>query len=150
MFYDNLKAECDRQGLKITPIVLECGGNKGSLSGWKKGASPNSDIVAKLSVRLNVPTDLLIFGKESSNLPNISNSTVGAVGSHSSGTININSNPVPVESKSENNEINTLKQTVSEITREIIEISESLPIRERVKLLNMVYDFEDKYKKSHE
>lgn len=64
VFYNNLKEECDRQGLKITPIVLECGGNKGSLSGWKKGASPNSDIVAKLAVRLNVSTDLLIFGKE--------------------------------------------------------------------------------------
>ncbi|MDE6519215.1 MAG: hypothetical protein K2K91_01985 [Ruminococcus sp.] len=64
MFYDNLKKECERQGLKITPIVLECGGNKGSLSGWKKGASPNSDIVIKLSVRLNVPTDYLLFGKE--------------------------------------------------------------------------------------
>jgi len=64
MFYDNLKKECERQGLKITPIVLECGGNKGSLSGWKKGASPNSDIVMKLSVRLNVPTDYLLFGKE--------------------------------------------------------------------------------------
>ncbi len=64
LFYDNLKKECERQGLKITPIVLECGGNKGSLSGWKKGASPNSDIVIKLSVRLNVPTDYLLFGKE--------------------------------------------------------------------------------------
>lgn len=64
MLYDNLKKECDRQGLKITPIVLECGGNKGSLSGWKKGASPNSDIVMKLSVRLNVPTDYLLFGDE--------------------------------------------------------------------------------------
>ncbi|MCM1579446.1 MAG: hypothetical protein NC078_11675 [Ruminococcus sp.] len=68
MFYDNLKQECERQGLKVTPIVLECGGNKGSLSGWKKGASPNSDIVIKLSVRLNVPTDLLLLGK-SATLP---------------------------------------------------------------------------------
>ena len=64
MFYDNLKKECEKQGLKITPIVLECGGNKGSLSGWKKGASPNSDIVMKLSIRLNVPTDYLLFGEK--------------------------------------------------------------------------------------
>lgn len=63
VFYDNLKTECERQGLKITPLVLECGGNKGSLSGWKKGASPNSDIVMKISVRLKVPTDYLLFGK---------------------------------------------------------------------------------------
>jgi len=64
VFYDNLKAECDRQGLKITPFVEECGGNRGSLSGWKKGASPNSDIVMKIAVRLNVSTDYLLFGEK--------------------------------------------------------------------------------------
>ena len=63
MFYDNLKQVCDEKGVKMTPIVAECGGAKGSISNWKNGASPNSDIVAKLSVRLNVPTDALIFGK---------------------------------------------------------------------------------------
>lgn len=63
VFYDNLKSECDRQKLKITPLVEECGGNRGSLSGWKKGASPNSDIVMKIAVRLNVTTDYLLFGK---------------------------------------------------------------------------------------
>ena len=71
MFYDNLKLICDKKGLKITPIVAECGGAKGSISNWKNGASPNSDIVAKLSVRLNVSTDMLIFGKEKS--PSLSN-----------------------------------------------------------------------------
>lgn len=64
MFYDNLKAECDRQGIKITPLVLECGGKAGSIGGWKKGSNPNSDIVMKLAVRLNVSTDYLLFGEE--------------------------------------------------------------------------------------
>lgn len=64
MFYDNLKRVCDEKGVKITPIVAECGGAKGSISNWKNGASPNSDIIAKLSVRLNVSTDMLIFGEE--------------------------------------------------------------------------------------
>ena len=63
MFYDN-KSICDSQGLKITKVVTECGGALGSIDKWKKGASPNSGIVAKLSIRLNVSTDLLIFGKE--------------------------------------------------------------------------------------
>lgn len=67
MFYDNLKRICDSQNLKITPIVAECGGAKGSISNWKKGAAPNSDIVAKLAVRLNVSTDMLILGKEKSS-----------------------------------------------------------------------------------
>lgn len=64
MFYDNLKSICDANNIKITPLVLECGGTKGVIGGWKKGAMPNSDIVMKLSVRLNVPTDALLFGKE--------------------------------------------------------------------------------------
>lgn len=66
VFYDNLKIICDQKGVKITPIVAECGGAKGSISNWKNGASPNSDIVAKLAVRLNVSSDELIFGKETS------------------------------------------------------------------------------------
>lgn len=68
MFYENLKTACEKNGLKMTPLVAECGGAKGSISNWKKGASPNSDIVAKLAVRLNVSTDYLIFGKERSSL----------------------------------------------------------------------------------
>lgn len=63
MFYDNLKSACESKGLKVTPTVLECGGKAGSIGGWKKGASPNSDIVMKIAVRLNVTTDYLLFGK---------------------------------------------------------------------------------------
>ena len=72
MFYDNLKAICDTKGVKITPLVAECGGAKGSISNWKKGAAPNSDIVLKLAVRLNVSTDSLLFG--TSNTPVLSSS----------------------------------------------------------------------------
>ncbi len=64
MFYDNLKSICEKKDLKITPTVLECGGTKGIISGWKKGAMPNSDIVMKLSTKLNVSTDFLLFGKK--------------------------------------------------------------------------------------
>ena len=70
MFYDNLKEICNSKNLKITPLVIECGGTKGILSGWKNGASPNSDIVMRLSVRLKVPTDYLLFGKEPAAPPN--------------------------------------------------------------------------------
>ncbi len=66
MFYDNLKKICDEKGLKVTPTVLKCGGSKGSLTAWKNGAMPNSDIVVSLSVFLKVPTDILLLGKEKS------------------------------------------------------------------------------------
>lgn len=61
-FYDNLKQICEAKGVKVTPTVLECGGTKGIISGWKKGIYPNSEIVMKLSVLLNVPSDALLFG----------------------------------------------------------------------------------------
>lgn len=64
VFYDNLKAECERQGVKVTPLIQECGGSTGTISNWKKGASPNSDIVMKIAVRLNVSTDYLLFGEK--------------------------------------------------------------------------------------
>lgn len=60
VFYDNLKAECDRQGVKLSPLVVECGGALGSIGGWKNGAFPNSDIVIKLALRLGVSTDYLL------------------------------------------------------------------------------------------
>ena len=67
MFYDNLKAICDEKNIKITPLVLECGGTKGVIGGWRKGAKPNSDIVMKLAVKLNITTDYLLFGEEKLN-----------------------------------------------------------------------------------
>lgn len=73
MFYDNLKSVCDSKGLKITKVVAECGGALGSISKWKNGANPNSEIVARLAIRLNVSTDLLIFGKEENVCRKLSN-----------------------------------------------------------------------------
>ncbi len=60
LFYDNLKAACEEKGLKISPTVVECGGALGSISKWKNGAYPNSDIVIKLAMRLGVTSDYLL------------------------------------------------------------------------------------------
>lgn len=133
MFYDNLKAICDEKGVKITPIVNECGGAKGSISNWKKGASPNSDIVARLSVRLNVSTDLLIFGKE--HQPNMNNS--------------FNNNNI---SYGDNSQVKVSKNSddiEDEICTELSKIIKSLPLKERSKLITMIYDFEEKYRESN-
>lgn len=64
MFYENLLAVCEEKGLKITPIVKECGGKSGSIAGWKNGSWPNSDIVVRLAARLDVSTDRLLTGKD--------------------------------------------------------------------------------------
>ena len=62
MFYENLQSECKRQGLKISTVVIECGGAVGSIGGWKKGSIPNASIVIALALRLNVSTDYLLLG----------------------------------------------------------------------------------------
>lgn len=144
MFYDNLKSLCDSRGLKISTVVTDCGGALGSISGWKKGVMPNSNIVIALAIRLNVSTDYLLLGKEHSNTSNISNSIVD----HSSGTIMINDT---AESKPESDIMPEIKkkQDMSDTSKELLEVFESLPMRERVKLLNMVYDFEEQYRKSN-
>lgn len=67
MFYDNLKAICDKHNIAISKVVLESGGKVGSINGWKKGAYPSSKIVEQISLRLNVSADYLLFGKEKSS-----------------------------------------------------------------------------------
>ncbi|MEI3029592.1 MAG: helix-turn-helix transcriptional regulator [Ruminococcus sp.] len=134
MFYDNLKAICDEKGLKVTPIVAECGGAKGSISNWKKGAMPNSEIVMKLSVRLNVSSDRLLFGSSEFDTVNLKNSAVGAIGNHSTGTVSITHDTSDKEKPSSDDEM----------VKEIARILNGLSLKERSKLLTMIYDFEEK------
>ncbi len=141
MFYDNLKAECDRQNLKITSIVVECGGASGSINGWKKGAMPNSSIVLALAMRLNVSTDYLLMGKECSN---VSHPTVGAVGNHSNGIVTINNGTVNSDSQKKKN--NT-SNSIDNLDGEALKIFRRLPTKEKFKLLAMMCEFEEEYMK---
>ena len=69
MFYDTLIKLCKEHNVKITPLVVSCGGSRSSPLNWKNGASPNSDIVIKLAEYFGVSTDYLLLGKE----PELSN-----------------------------------------------------------------------------
>lgn len=140
MFYDNLKAVCDEKGLKVTPIVAECGGAKGSISNWKKGAMPNSEIVMKLSVRLNVSSDRLLFGTPKSIPASIKNSTVvGSVVNSSNSMVAIQ----PEELHSDCSEITSKSEQNDEMVQEIMRVLNKLSLKERSKLLTMIYDFEE-------
>lgn len=63
MFYDNFESACHMRGLKPNPVALQCGGTKSSATSWKKGASPNIEVVAKIAAFLEVSTDYLLTGK---------------------------------------------------------------------------------------
>lgn len=64
MFYDNFENACHLRGLKPNPVAIQCGGSKSSATTWKKGASPNIEIIAKIAAFLDVSTDYLITGRE--------------------------------------------------------------------------------------
>ena len=132
MFYDNLKTICEKQNLKITNIVIECGGAPGSINGWKKGSMPNSNIVIALAMRLNVSTDYLLLGKEhQSNTNNSFNNNNIAYGDNSKVQVSGHSDDVE-----------------DEICTELSKIVKSLPLKERSKLITMIYEFEENYKSS--
>lgn len=67
MFYENLIAELERQGLKITPVITKLGISSGSIGPWKRGGSVNSDALLKLSEYLGVTTDYLLKGYSQDN-----------------------------------------------------------------------------------
>lgn len=62
-FYERLKTVCDEKDKKITTVVVNSGGNKGSIASWKKGTVPNYTIIEKLAEELDVSVDFLV-GKE--------------------------------------------------------------------------------------
>lgn len=64
MFWDNLKSVCDKQGIKVTPLLNELRISSGSISKWQKGGNVSSDTLMKLSGRLGVSIDYLVKGEE--------------------------------------------------------------------------------------
>ena len=54
MLYERLKEECKKQGLKMTPLIVECGGTTGNISAWKKGGIPNAKLLLVVAKKLNV------------------------------------------------------------------------------------------------
>lgn len=125
MFYDRLKSECEKKGYKIIPLVVECGGNKSSPGTWRKGASPNSDIVVKLADKLNVTTDYLLGRSDrvSINTGDVSNSVVGSVNS----SVNVG-------------------EKLSDIEEEILKVCKNLDFRDKVDVLQYAYKKEEEEK----
>lgn len=137
---DRISKLAKERGINISTIEKNIGLSNGIIGKWRK-QSPSCDKLKLVADYLNVSIDYLLTGEEYSETTTISSSTVGAVGKHSKGTVTI--------MKNEEEQSNTQqKQGISDITKEIIRISESLPMREQIKLMNLIYDFEEQYHKS--
>lgn len=132
MFYDILKQECERQNIKLTPLILECGGSSGSLGNWKKGASPNSDIVLKLARHLNVSTDYLLGNIPKQNMNNNINGNNGVIG-----IVGQTNAPVNIE----NNQLQSHQLTKQE--QDLLRIYNSVDGKKQMKIMNFVYSIEE-------
>lgn len=101
---------------------------------WKKGEKlPSAENLMIISNYFGVSIDYLLTG-ENRKESNISQSAI-TTGDHSTSTVNIGSQETHSQQEDE---------TVQEITR----ILNELPLKERTKLLSMIYDFEEDYQKN--
>ena len=101
---------------------------------WKKGEKlPSAENLMIISNYFGVSIDYLLTG-ENRKESNISHSAI-TTGDHSTSTVNIRSQETHSQQEDE---------TVQEITR----ILNGLPLKERTKLLSMIYDFEEDYQKN--
>lgn len=65
MFYEQLIALCERDGVKPTPLIKSLGFSAGNIKRWENGATVNSDILLAVSKHFKVSVDYLLTGKES-------------------------------------------------------------------------------------
>lgn len=142
-------AELKKQKKKQKDLAEYIGISTSAVSDWKKkGTNPSAENISAIADFLEISIDYLLTGEEHHNNANIAHSAIGAFGNHSHGTVTMNTDLTATEMKSKPN--SNPEQNMSDITKEIIKISESLPMKEQVRLLNMIYDFEEQYHKSNQ
>lgn len=64
MFYTQLIALCQKEGVKPTPLIKSLGFSAGNIKRWENGATVNSDILLAVAEHFKVSTDYLLTGKE--------------------------------------------------------------------------------------
>lgn len=67
MFWDNLDAACKGAGIKVTPLLQELSISTGSIAKWKQGGEISSRNLMKISERLGVSVDFLLYGADHSS-----------------------------------------------------------------------------------
>lgn len=144
---NNLLLILEKKELTQTDLCNAIKVNSSTLTNWKtRNTDPPSKYIIPICEFLDVTPEYLLTGTERPNNTNISNSTVGAVGNYSKGTVTIGETS---ESKVKAKVDVTSESILSEDEEELLRVFKSLPKRERVRLLNIVYDYEENYRKSN-
>ena len=115
-----------------------------TVSDWiNKGTSPKIEHLYRIADFFSVSFDYLFKGEEIST-----NNSIYARDLNNSKIVGGHDNSVSKNITYGTSEDST-KLTLSENDEELLKIFRSLPTRERVKLLGIVYDFEEQYRKSN-
>lgn len=125
-----------KRGMSISAVEKQLGFGNGAIKRFEKN-SPSIDKIISLSNFLNVSIDYLVYGKDCFNNANISNSNVVECFHEKTNT-----------SLTSKTEVDNKTQTISETSKEMLEVFEKLPTRERIKLLNIIYNYEEEYEKN--
>lgn len=156
MFFDQLVKACEMRDITVTRLTTQLAISKSNVTNWKNGTIPNGEVIVRISDYLGVSTDFLLKGSDN----NISEAIIGT------------NNQSPTITDSHNVEVNGIKNErmlnaafyanklrfqhieiksdtdLSENAQELIRVFESLPTKEQIRLMNIVYDFEEQYTKS--
>ncbi|MCM1506147.1 MAG: helix-turn-helix domain-containing protein [Ruminococcus flavefaciens] len=154
MFFEQLTKACKMRNITVTNLTTYLQISKSNVTNWKKGTIPNGEVIVRISEYLGVSTDFLLKG-DTENVPesiidtNSQNPTItesqnveiNGIKNESMLNVAIYANRLSFEHIEINND-----KTISENIKELIKVFESLPTKEQIRLMNIVYDFEEKFK----
>lgn len=87
---DRISELAHSKGMNISGIEKAVGLSNGIIGKWRK-QSPTCDKLKLVADFLGTTIDYLISGNEKTASINASNATIGAIGEHSRGTVNVGS-----------------------------------------------------------
>jgi len=137
MFFTQLESICKENGTTPSTVSRKLGFSMGSVSHWRKGATPSGDKVVPFADYFGVTTDFFLRGDSpSSNSINNDISGTGVAGNIYGGTVQgLNSGSVTIH--------NGLPQPVSDELAELIRIYNNIDVKKRIKLLEAAFSLEE-------
>ena len=109
-----------------------------TLNNWLKlGRSIPSEYIIPICEFFKISPNYLLIGEENNEKHSFFNNTI-------SNNNNVEFNGIKHESN-----INRHDTEMNENTKELVRVFESLPTKEQIRLMNIVYDYEEQYRKSH-
>lgn len=161
MFFEQLSKACKDKNISVTNLTTILAISKSNVTHWKNGTLPNSEVVIRISNYLGVSTDFLLKGVEdniskaiietNNQNPTINNSQhVEINGIKNDHMLNATFYSYPNNTSFKHIEIKSntdlANADLSETAMELVRILESLPVKARTRLMNLIYDFEEEYK----